>query len=520
MTRAALILSIILLGQKAFSETWITLKDEPRRLHSLTSCARAADYVKKDTCSCCLVQHVDINNYNAAEAAEHCRVAHQCEFDEASFYDLEVARRQVANARKSIKAMTIVDVTKLLETPQLPRDAVLTNTDIVTILETLNKAGYLALPPDIFSTSKEAPLKLFAKPLGNSAKGVYSGQLFFIGYTKRTRNEDGKVVIKTVPLYILKETKKGVSEIAHLYKVDVSRLHSERDDTFTKHFTDAEVTTPTIARVAFDDLHFKLKTGNTRYFSLLQTAPGKSIYKHLRDFGMLAQTKDTDEKEFQAAMTRIKHIFYRMGFAMSQLHQKYIDPLHFRAKPLKKTYTHGDLHSENIFYDDVTDTVTLIDNETFALSLNHPSLGIDDIVEFYMMHTLKTIAHTVASQLTNNREFGINDALWHELWRSLFDGYLSAYGDLSREEFEELFNDFREQFYKGLSQFRIFKSPRNFVDQRKIKRFGPSIRRSNLKDHELAETFERLYARKIEGYVCAKSHHAQSSSSLSQQGIR
>jgi hypothetical protein len=253
--------------------------------------------------------------------------------------------------------------------------------------------------------------------------------------------------------------------------------------------------------VAFDDLHFKLKTnGKTRYFSLLQTAPGKSLNKHIRDFGTIAQKADFDDKEFAVALSKIKHIFYRIGYAMSELHQRYADPTDKREGPLKRTLVHGDLHSENVFYDELTDKVTLIDNETFALSIKRPSLGVDDILECYLLHTMKTIAHAATSQLTNNLEFGIDDSLWHELWRALFDGYLSAFGDLSRADFELLFNDFRVEFYNGLSHRHILQYPHNLSDQRQLKRIGPSVRRHRIKYEVLATSFAKLYAKKMRDY--------------------
>jgi hypothetical protein len=164
---------------------------------------------------------------------------------------------------------------------------------------------------------------------------------------------------------------------------------------------------------------------------------------------------------------------------------------------LKPTLNHGDLHSENIFWDDKNQHLTLIDNETFALSVKHPSSGVNDIVEFYMLHTVHTVAHAVSSQLTTNEEFGINDALWHELWRSLFYGYLTAYNPTTPAAFSKLFEDFHKEFMNGLSQFRMLKNLRDFTDQRKLKRFGPSIRRSKIKHHELKETFDRLYQQGI-----------------------
>jgi hypothetical protein len=475
--------SVLMLAQICVAETWITINDKPIELTPRTSCSRVARGKIQPKCDCCLLQNHHVLAYNAAESAMRCTTQFHCAYDEDIVSRLERADEEVKHAQQRLNAMSIVDVDKLEQSPHLPKDGLLSSDDVTNILAALQRYGHLKLPSSLFDTSANSDMKLFVKPLGDSKKGVYSGQLFFVGYSEAAQ---------TKPLYILKETKKGPREISHLYKINMSRLKNERTDTYALHFGNATMRELTIAHIAFDDLHFTLTTnGITRYFSLLQTAPGKSVNKHLRDFGKIIKAADTDVYEKELA--RMHHLFFRLGEAMSKLHQAYADPEHPRKKPLQRTFVHGDLHSENIFFDDESDVVTLIDNETFALSLRRTSLGVDDIVEFYMMHTLKTIAHTVASQLTSNTEFGIDDELWHELWCSLFDGYLAAYHPRSQKEFDILFYDFKNKFYQGLSQLRVFISPHAFLDQRKLKRFGPTIRRAHIKHHELRKTFKQLY---------------------------
>lgn len=498
MRRMSIALLLLALGAVGHAETWITIDDQPMRLNRSSSCKSLAKDNVRNLCDCCLVQSTERLRQDPYEAIEKCNVAHKCDFDDSNRE--RVTRKEVDDAKARLRAMSIVNVERLDHPPELPKDGVLTNDHIRQILTSLHNEGHLMLPPQLFE-DKGGDSALFIKPLGDSAKGVYSGQLFFVGYNKRLLGKESDGQDKITPLYIVKETKKGVSEIQHLYQVSVSRLGEEREKTADLHFGRVRPTSPTIARIAFDDLHFRFNTnGKTRYFSLLQTAPGKSVNKHLREFGTLISTLDTDDVQFQRAFQRMKRMFFRIGLGMSELHQKYAimtdgDEL------IKPTFNHGDLHSENIFYDDDSDTVTLIDNETFALSLHRPSIGVDDIVEFYLLHTMHTIAHTVASQLTSNQEFGINDALWHELWRSLFEGYLSAFGDLSKEEYSNLHAEFKKHFFQGLSQTRLLRSPRNFLDQRKLKRIGPTQRRSRIKGHELKETFSRLLVKAEQQYV-------------------
>jgi hypothetical protein len=491
------LLLILSLCRMSVAETWITLHKESIRLKEFTSCARVAKDGEQDLCDCCLVKNVDVLGYNAAEAAGRCTVNHRCFFAEETYYDLAAARQSVALSRQRLKSMTIANVDTLRNPPELPLDGALNGEDIIDIMHALNSEGWLNLPSQLFEKDSDGNRSIFATPLSDKDKGFYSGQLFFVGYKIFAVDNNDDEEQKTIPLYIVKETNKGTSEISHLYKVSASRLQGERVDTYDKHFGTFVEPSSTIAHIAFDDLHFKLKTsGATRYFSLLQTAAGQSLNKYLRTFGAVAQSLDTTDEQFEQEFIKIKHIFYRIGFAMSELHQKYADITDDRKGPLKRTFVHGDLHSQNIFYDEMTDKVTLIDNETFSLSLKRPSLGIDDIVEFYLLHTVKTVAHSVSFQLTNNREFGISDAIWHDMWRALFDGYLSAYGDLSEQEFEDLYDDFKDEFYEGFSQLHIFCSLHNLLDQRKLKRLGPSVRRSRIGREDLAATFLRLHAKK------------------------
>jgi hypothetical protein len=153
---------------------------------------------------------------------------------------------------------------------------------------------------------------------------------------------------------------------------------------------------------------------------------------------------------------------------------------------------HGDLHSQNLFYDDATGVITLIDNETFALSLDEPCSGVNDIVEFYLVHTVKTIAHNFSNQLVINIEFGIDDRLWHELCRQLFLGYLTAFGPMASDDLQCLIHGFNRQILQGCSHFYLFTSPYHLMDQRRLKRLGPSFRRLNIQNNALKQTLDKL----------------------------
>jgi hypothetical protein len=187
-----------------------------------------------------------------------------------------------------------------------------------------------------------------------------------------------------------------------------------------------------------------------------------------------------------------KNMFYRVGFAMSKLHQKYATKNIRKCQQLGKTYIHGDFHAQNVFYDQLSGTVTLIDNETFSLALKKRTSGVNDIVDLYLLHTVKTVAHQFTKQILTNQQLGIDDILWHELWHDLFLGYINAYEFSDESCLQDAFWEFRAKFYEGLSNAQLFDSIKNFKDQRVLKRFGPSYRRFYVKEHYLDQAFVDL----------------------------
>ena len=330
--------------------------------------------------------------------------------------------------------------------------------------------------------------------MGEQAKGIHTGQLFAISVNSTCFPKDqAQELNQWRPLYILKESKKGYCELRNLYQVRSSVLGAEYVSTEQRLFEPENFEKYPVARVSFEDLHFKINShGRVRYFSLLQTAKGKSLQSQLQEFGEnLAQELTLDQRVQE--ITKIKNMFYRIGYSMSKLHQKYaIISKNHTHNNLGKTYIHGDFHAQNVFYDHESGEVTLIDNETFSLSLKKRTSGVNDIVDLYLLHTVKTIAHLFAKQLITNKSMGINDTLWHELWHDLFLGYIRAYNFPDKKSLRKAYNEFRVKFYEGLSNAQLFDSIRNFKDQRMLKRFGPSWRRYYTREKALNQAFIQL----------------------------
>lgn len=382
--------------------------------------------------------------------------------------------------------LPIIDLMKVRNAPQLPEDGVLTGNSVLSILASIVTEHLIDLPEGLMDPNRVKNC-FKAKALGESQKGVHSGQLFSISYNQACL---GISQHSWRPLYILKETKKGISEIRNLYEVHSSILGQEK--TPTKDFLGGALPAHLEARISFEDVHFMLRTaGHARYFSLLQTARGRSLHSILEDFGTSTQTLGLEEIEAGEAYRNMQYIFYRIGFATSKLHQKYAQHKIKDRTIMGKTYIHGDFHAQNIFYDIESGDVTLIDNETFSMSLVHRTSGVNDIVDLYLLHSVETLAHHFAKQLFTNAKFGIDDVTWHKLWRQLLLGYIEAYDNLPKEKLYALHEELAKKFKKGLSNWWL-RHLRNFADQRKLKRLGPSGRRIVLR-LSLDDVFEELY---------------------------
>jgi hypothetical protein len=326
------------------------------------------------------------------------------------------------------------------------------------------------------------------KKLGGQVKGVHTGQLFAILYDQSCLRADleGESVYK--PLYILKESTKGFSELNNLFKVRKSPVGDKYIATEKIVYSQMPPKVDDEAKISFEDVHFKISLHHkSRYYSLLQTALGKSFQQHLVSFAE-SINEANDKATYEKIVIRMKHMFYRIGFSLSKLHQRYNDG----TSLFGKTYTHGDLHAQNLFYDEVTDEVTLIDNETFSMSLKRLNSGINDIVDLYLLHSVKTWAHYFCNLYTC-KDLNIEDSLWHELWHELLWGYLKAFEPIEDEYTRVLlFQNLQVKFTEGISNWKLFDSLRNLKDQRMLKRVGPSSRRSMLKEKELRHMFLNL----------------------------
>jgi hypothetical protein len=479
-----LIFELGILSSSIFASDYIAVNNRAIKLTSSTKCKQLDTADPQDICDCCLLKYTYSRGENNNRALEICQNKGECSRD-INYTSMQALQA----ARTNLTPFEVVNITALNHAPKIPHDGLLKEETVLEILSTLTENNFLP------AFMKNLALSCFKiKALGEQAKGVHTGQLFAISInTACFPDNKTKNLASWRNLYILKESKKGYSELRNLYRVRSSVLGAEYVPTSQRLFETQALGAYGIARVTFEDLHFKLENhGHFRYFSLLQTAKGKSLQSQLQEFGKNIARSDLAAHQIMAEIAQTKDMFYRIGYSMSKLHQKYAIKGKVKTKNLGKTYIHGDFHAQNVFYDHASGEVTLIDNETFALSLRKRTSGVNDIVDLYLLHTIKTIAHMFTDQLITNRALGINDALWHELWHDLFLGYILAYEFTDKKSIRRAYFEFRSKFYEGLSNAQLFDSLRNFKDQRVLKRFGPSWRRFYTRERALNQAFAKL----------------------------
>lgn len=483
MARLLLMLLVnILITNNASAESWIALNGKATKLSKSTKCGNFPE----EACDCCLLKNTMVQKMTNQKALDACTDKGFCQ------NGIRGANEGVREARKRMSPFEIINIEKLAEAPKLPQNGMLNADSVLDILVSLSHNGSLPLVRRILQSSHKPCLKI--KALGNGAKGVHTGQLFAIQVNQACVNNNSSTRDSNWRnLYILKESKKGFSELHNLYRVKVSQLGNEYIETARTLYDENENPHSPTALITFDDLHFKIVAHNkTRYFSLLQTAKGKSFQDQLVDFSEQLADTSLSIESYIAEISKAKTMFYRIGFALSKLHQKYAQSSKNKETKLGKTYIHGDFHAQNVFYDHRSTDVTLIDNETFSLALKKRTSGVNDIVDLYLLHTVRTVAHQVSKQLKTNREMGISDILWHDLWHYFFVGYLQAYEFATQKDLQNAFFEFRAKFYECLSNAQLFDSIKNFKDQRVLKRFGPSFRRFYVREHYLNQSFLAL----------------------------
>ena len=240
-------------------------------------------------------------------------------------------------------------------------------------------------------------------------------------------------------------------------------------------------------KLAFTEDFFKFTKNNDNYetfISVIHSAKGKPIHGFLQD----------DKED-------VIEVFHAFGTAIGKLHWTFMNKDSLLSKEgnveeaLKmlnespealynyyKTYAHGDLHWSNAFYDKTSKSITLIDNETFAIGLLRN--GISLARDFEMVYNQPILGWKSYSdcknQTCNNIEKGVAT-------------FFSAYVDQFPENEKEFLLTFISYFLKKHHDIHISKSsdPANsqldekieLVDSEEDEKLAKKILSQNIPDY-------------------------------------
>ncbi|MBX3456732.1 MAG: phosphotransferase [Candidatus Paracaedibacteraceae bacterium] len=272
--------------------------------------------------------------------------------------------------------------------------------------------------PDINTYFREAKC-LEIKQLGDGGKQTL--QIFLISAMKRCglgfRHEPPR-------FWVLKETKK-FGEVKNLQTLMASPVAA-----FDIKKTNRN---PQFPAIAFPVETFTYVDINRtpHHMLLMDAAPGLP-------FAKIIQSKDL-EKLNQASQL--------IGERLGALHKTFMQPS--KNKILGPTVVHGDLHSNNIFVDQTSGIVTLIDVETFVKSFDTLSTPA---VDLFMLYGFAT-SHI---QTTQRIAHGLSQEEWHNnFFKPFLQGYVSNWPTSSRKE---ILKELKSMFNSILTLNKIFKN--------------------------------------------------------------
>lgn len=374
----------------------------------------------------------------------------------------------------------LIDVTKFSDLV-IPKDGHLHRSDVLNIIRKLVSINYLDIPASLLR-----PYCLRIESLSKRDKGFFSGQIFIIKYHVSCIDKPHFTEDEYLPLYVLKESINGQREEKNFSKINKSTLLQERIATTKLMLSPFSKKIQELPIITFSDANFVIPAGNKiRHFSLLQMAQGKSLKHHLRELGRALRKKNRQE-----ALKKATIMFYRIGFTSGKFHQKYAESSSNERNLLPVSVAHGDFQASNIFFDDASNNVYYIDNETMAFSIDKPILGVSDLVDLYVLHSSKTIAHTFCPGLLVHHNFDISDDIWHTLWRSLLRGYLESFEHIKEpSQKAHLFIEVRDNF---TNRHDFIRSPHKIWDQRRLKRLDFKNKRKKTIKRELIRLFKGL----------------------------
>lgn len=160
-------------------------------------------------------------------------------------------------------------------------------------------------------------------------------------------------------------------------------------------------------------------------------------------------------KRKQISKEKIEKIFYEIGHALAKFHNKFMDEYKNKAKPgtvLTPTIVHGDAHQANIFYDEKTNTVILIDNERIITYL--PTTPAWEL-RYLFFTTFELFTPTT---IKKDQPF-FNDWIYLTM-KSFMKGYMSIY---PKHQWKQIINEVLTDLQENKQRYEKYEEPMNRV---------------------------------------------------------
>lgn len=252
--------------------------------------------------------------------------------------------------------------------------------------------------------------------------GSFSGSIFKVSLKATNRP------VRLPRAFVIKELKWGFKKVK-----------TRQSNTPIKELQDIEyikasnlmsfsysVTKPTYPSIVLpvQNFYYISPTDNEKiYLSIMPMAAGDDLYSLLNQ-GI------KESNSLQQAQNRI---FY-VAKALGSIHYGMASPTIKQALASPDfdfsnfvTAVHGDFHIGNVFFDDVTNRVSFIDNASFAASLRNPQHIMEDIFNFF--RTLKNVS-------------GLTPEIYNHLIYAFIGGYISAFPESVENNLQEYLTTF------------------------------------------------------------------------------
>ncbi len=259
-----------------------------------------------------------------------------------------------------------------------------------------------------------------------SEKGYQTKQLFEVSSTCSGKKKE----------YVLKEIASGTAEILRLTQ---SVLVPELDSYINPKYVAG----------------YPLFIMPTAYISYRYNDKDHYLALMPKSEGIKASSAIALYKQKQISLQEVEKMFYEIGRALSLFHKKFMEKYKDKAQPnilLNQTMVQGDAHQANIFYDPITNTVILIDNERIADY--SPRSPLWEIQYFFFT----TLSLFTSASIKTDKPF-MKEWIYLTM-KNFMLGYISAYYKEQRTQLvNELYNgmktDTRSTPYKDVVD-RVF----------------------------------------------------------------